>query len=101
MQIILLITISAIVIAIILKYKEKHVPDKICTTCGFVGKPIRKLQGSGLVELLLWLFFLIPGLIYSAWRGSGGVNSCPSCGNRTMIPLDSPMGQKFLRSFRK
>lgn len=58
---------------------------KHCKNCGFVGSPA--LPGHGLVELLLWLCYLLPGLIYSLWRRGSGKHVCPTCHAPYMIPL--------------
>lgn len=69
----------------------------VCTSCGYVGKPETITKGSFGIEVILWLCFLIPGLIYSVWRLSSRHKGCPSCGQTTLIPRTSPMAQKFLR----
>lgn len=68
----------------------------ICTLCGYAGLPDKKTKGNGLIELILWLFFLIPGIIYSIWRRADKQDICPKCGSKTMIPLNTPMGQKMM-----
>jgi hypothetical protein len=70
--------------------------DMICTTCGYQGKAKKTLRGSWATELFLYLFFIVPGLIYTIWRQSGPGRGCPKCKNETMIPGDSPMGQKLI-----
>ena len=67
----------------------------VCTTCGYIGFPNKVTKGSFLIELVLWLAFLIPGIIYSIWRLSSRYDACPKCKNASMIPVDSPMGQKL------
>lgn len=42
-------------------------PNMVCTACYKVCSPVRQGAGSGCVALLLWLFFVIPGLIYTVW----------------------------------
>jgi len=69
----------------------------ICTQCGFVGNPRRRVKGNVLIELILWLCFIVPGLIYSLWRLTSRYSTCPNCGHSTMIPIDSPMGQKLIK----
>lgn len=71
--------------------------DRVCTACGYVGTPERVTKGSFGVELILWICFLVPGLIYSIWRITTRHDGCPKCGNQALIPKDSPMAQKFLR----
>ncbi len=40
----------------------------LCTSCGSQMYPKLFTKGSGRIELILWLCFLVPGLIYSTWR---------------------------------
>jgi uncharacterized membrane protein YqaE (UPF0057 family) len=72
------------------------VGQSICTTCGFVGEPIRVTPGHFCLELALWFLLLIPGMIYSVWRVTHKALVCPKCKNPTMIPLDSPVGRDLL-----
>jgi hypothetical protein len=68
----------------------------VCTQCGYVGKPKRAIKGNGFIEVILWLCFLIPGLIYSIWRSSSRYKVCPKCGNTALIPLDSPRAKTIM-----
>ncbi|OGF22362.1 hypothetical protein A2Y83_04000 [Candidatus Falkowbacteria bacterium RBG_13_39_14] len=68
----------------------------VCATCGFVGYPIKVVKGSIFIEIVLWLSFIVPGLIYSIWRLTSKYDACPKCKNASMIPTDSPMGQKLI-----
>lgn len=68
----------------------------ICTTCGYTGSSVSVTKGNILMELILWLLFIIPGLIYSIWRLSSRVRACPKCKSTNMIPVDSPVGQKLV-----
>ena len=70
----------------------------VCSSCGYIGRPKRAVRGSGGVELILWFFFIIPGLIYSIWRSSSRHNACPVCGSTNLVPVDSPNGRKMLES---
>ncbi|MDD2915614.1 MAG: hypothetical protein PHP70_09875 [Gallionella sp.] len=72
--------------------------DIVCTSCGYVGEPNAITKGSIWIEVVLWLCFLIPGLIYSMWRMSmsSQQNVCPSCGQTALIPAESPIGKKFI-----
>lgn len=73
--------------------------DFICENCGKRDTPNKMQKGSLLIEIILWLIFIIPGLIYSFWRMSTKFNACPSCKKDTMIPIDSPKGQKLLKEY--
>jgi len=69
-----------------------------CPSCGTVGVPQFRKSGSAAVEVLLWLFKLLPGIIYSIWRASTKRWVCPKCEQPGMIPLDSPKAQAALRT---
>ena len=69
-----------------------------CKACGSVAKPQKVVQGSFLLELLLWLLFLVPGLIYSIWRLSNKKDACPKCRSIEVIPIDSPIARAALKS---
>lgn len=68
----------------------------ICTNCGYQGKPVTMTRGGIGTEIILWLLFIIPGLLYSIWRMSTKYTACPKCKKQTMIPIDSLMGKKIL-----
>jgi hypothetical protein len=69
--------------------------EEICSNCGHTGKAKKVTKGSTLIELVLWLCFIIPGLIYSLWRLTSRHLACPQCGATNMVPLDSPRGKKL------
>ena len=50
-----------------------------CPNCSYQGSGKRITKGSFAVELVLWLLFLLPGLVYSVWRLSNKVVICPQC----------------------
>ena len=68
----------------------------ICTQCGYVSKGAYYKKGSGLIELVLWLTFLVPGIIYSIWRRRSNLKSCIKCKSQSLIPIDSPRAKKVL-----
>lgn len=74
--------------------------DKVCSLCGHLGKAKKKLDGSVLIEIILWLFMILPGLIYSLWRWSTSHETCRSCGSRTLLPADSPRGRRIAEERR-
>ncbi len=47
------------------------------------------LRGSGAIEVLLYLCWLIPGFIYSAWRRNGPANKCPLCKVEGLVPASA------------
>ena len=81
----------------ILKTKKQYLKtDFLCTTCGYIGVPGKANRGSGMVELALWFFLIIPGIIYSCWRSSAKYIYCPACKKETLIPATSPVAQKLI-----
>jgi hypothetical protein len=69
---------------------------KFCTNCGGAGYPVRVEKGSTGTAFLLWITFLLPGIIYSIWRANSEHEACPACGSPQVIPVDSPMAQKLM-----
>lgn len=62
-----------------------------CKACGNNGPTTAKTPGSLWIELVLWLCFIVPGLIYSLWRLSARKQVCASCGSPDLVPPDSPV----------
>ena len=61
----------------------------LCTTCG--GSRTRiETPGSIFIEIVLWLVFIVPGLVYSLWRFTSSRRVCADCGSPRLIPGDSP-----------
>jgi len=73
----------------------------VCSSCGYKGNPQARTKGNILIEIILWLFVIIPGLIYSIWRLTSKQKVCPRCSQDAMIPVNSPMGQKILSETKK
>ena len=71
--------------------------EMLCTNCGHQGKPKKFTKGSIGMEILLWLCFLVPGLIYSLWRISSRYTACPKCKALNMVPLDCPRAKQLLK----
>ena len=70
--------------------------DLLCLHCGYIGHPKNIVPGNVVLELILWLLLIVPGLIYSVWRLSAKYKACPKCHEKNMIPLDSPRAEKFM-----
>jgi hypothetical protein len=67
----------------------------VCKDCGTVGEPARKTRGSFVMEVVLWLCFIIPGIIYSMWRLTTRYDACPACGGVNLVPLSTPAGARL------
>lgn len=73
-------------------------PERYCTTCGHVGKGRTHTRGALAIEIVLWLCFLVPGLIYSLWRHSSKHKVCAVCAGAALVPLNSPVAQAARRA---
>jgi hypothetical protein len=72
-------------------------PNLYCTTCGTIfPRPKTLTKGSILIEIFGWLFFLIPGILYSFWRLSSRQKVCPVCNSPSIIPANSPRAKEQL-----
>ena len=74
--------------------------EKVCKDCGAVGDPVTVTKGSLGIEVVLWLWFLLPGLVYSIWRHASRFDGCSSCGGANLIPVDSPVGRRMAGDHR-
>ena len=72
-------------------YKSK----KICTRCGSIGKPKTVTSGSFLIEIVLWCFMILPGILYTLWRLTTRRKACRSCGASDLVSVDSPIGRRI------
>lgn len=72
----------------------------ICTACGTAGKTRSVTRGSLLIELILWICFILPGLIYSIWRLTTRATACGACGSTALVPVDSPAGKRLAQQLQ-
>lgn len=68
----------------------------ICQSCGTRCEPRTITKGSLGIEVILWICFIIPGVLYTIWRLTTRHKGCPKCGSASVIPTDTPMGRKFI-----
>lgn len=69
----------------------------LCMQCHEITeKPKKVMPGSAIMELLLWLFFLLPGMLYSVWRYHARTSVCPTCTAADLIPANSKRAQSIL-----
>jgi hypothetical protein len=70
-----------------------------CTECGYAG-PAENPQGGDVVQsilvLILFLTFIVPGVIYSIYLYRGK-RRCPRCRKVALIPADTPRGIQIYR----
>ena len=91
--------IIALSLALMFYLFDKKRGTHICAYCGYRGYQVIVTNGSFIIELFLWLCFIIPGLIYSFWRLASRERVCPSCNHKTMVLLSTPLGQKLQKEF--
>lgn len=65
--------------------------DMFCKSCGHSGPSKNHTPGSLLIEIVLWICFIVPGLVYSLWRLSAKKAACSACGSLDLVPPNSPI----------
>jgi hypothetical protein len=78
----------------------RMVKGLFCLNCGYNGKIKQRPRGSGLIELILWLCFLIPGLIYTAWRGHKKEYICPKCQSDHIVSKKNIKAREYVEMSR-
>lgn len=78
-------------------YQHRNRPTMLCKRCGHVGPARNTTRGSLGIEILLWLLFIIPGILYSLWRLTTRQPGCEKCGSNDLIPPDSPIATQMLQ----
>lgn len=73
----------------------------VCGNCGHRGESKMHTRGSMAMEIVLWLLFIVPGLVYSIWRLTTKQEVCPECGAPNMVPPNSPRGKQLMAQFSK
>ena len=73
----------------------------VCTRCESIGTGKSKVNGNIAIEIVLWLCFIIPGLIYTIWRSYSRHRVCAQCGSADLVPIDSPLGERIINGSRK
>lgn len=62
----------------------------VCLNCGHEAPPVIQSSGHRVVEAVMWLMLIIPGLLYSMWRYSTRKQVCVSCGALELVKASSP-----------
>ena len=71
----------------------------ICSSCGTKGSAKNETRGSIFIEIILWICFIIPGVIYSIWRLTTKAKVCRSCNSKELISVNSPRGKELSKEF--
>ena len=71
----------------------------ICSECGTLDKQHTVTKGSFIIEVVLWLCFIVPGIIYSLWRINSRHSACSKCNSVRLVPIDTPAGIELCARF--
>lgn len=89
------IVVTAIVVA--MKSLEKAFQkEKLCPHCYYQGKFTKRLGGNAAVELLLYMFFILPGIVYTSHRHRSSKDICPECDQDQGLPIKSKRAIELL-----
>ena len=72
----------------------------VCTNCGHVGPTKTAAKGHIAFEVVLWLCFIVPGLLYSVWRMTTKRQVCTECGGDHLVSEKSPVGRRLAADFK-
>ena len=79
---------------------HRYTSPMICKSCGTVNSSAPAARGSGWIELVLWLTFIIPiALIYSIWRRTGTKHACQACGSQDLVGVGTPVGRRLAAEY--
>jgi hypothetical protein len=70
----------------------------VCMECGCQRDPIDANRGLWVVEIFMWLLYILPGVIYSIWRRVRKHQVCSKCRNPSVVLTSSSraMGMRQL-----
>lgn len=68
----------------------------ICKSCHYTGRPKLFVPGSAIAEIILWLFMVLPGVLYTIWRRSSTKWVCPDCGSADIFLMSSRIGKRLI-----
>lgn len=71
--------------------------DYICLVCGGQRAPVLARRGNIYIEILLWLCYIIPGVMYTLWRTVRRHEVCPDCRNPSIVKTTSPQAFELRR----
>ena len=84
----MLILLAVLLVLLVKIFCTGVTPNIRCPNCNYVGRAKYFIKGNIFIELVLWLCFIVPGLIYSIWLGSSGYYGCPKCRYQYVVKLN-------------
>ncbi len=72
----------------------------VCRSCStYSSIPNTEMPGSLVLEVILWFFYILPGVFYTMWRRSdkNAVKVCGMCQSNDFVPVSSPEGRSMFQ----
>ena len=69
----------------------------VCMECGCQRDPINANRGLLVIEIFMWLLYILPGVIYSIWRRVRKQQVCPNCRNPSVVLTSSSRAMGVMR----
>ncbi len=69
----------------------------VCMECGCQRDPIDANRGLWVIEIFMWLLYILPGVIYSIWRRVRKQQVCPKCRNPSVVLTSSSRAMGMMR----
>jgi len=72
----------------------------VCMECGCQRDPIDANRGLWVIEIFMWLLYILPGAIYSIWRRVRKQQVCPNCQHPSVVLTSSSRAMGMMRMMR-
>ena len=72
----------------------------VCMECGCQRDPINANRGLWVIEIFMWLLYILPGVIYSIWRRVRKQQVCPNCQYPSVVLTSSSRAMGMMRMMR-
>ncbi len=69
----------------------------VCMECGCQHDPIDAKRGLLVIEIFMWLLYILPGVIYSIWRRVRTQQVCSKCRNPSVVLTSSSRAMGMMR----
>jgi len=69
----------------------------VCMECGCQREPIDAKRGLLVIEIFMWLLYIIPGIIYSIWRRVRKQKVCSKCRTPSVVLTSSSRAMGVMR----
>ncbi len=69
----------------------------VCMECGCQRDPVDAKRGLLVIEICMWLLYILPGVIYSIWRRVRKQPVCSKCRNPSVVLTSSSRAMGMMR----